>query len=110
MITLDRIDAYFAGYENELKSRRDRSASDSARLKLKERLNAARAEHERRRRDQIHRHEIRIIPHLDALLLVAEPAWRARLHFIQKGEARCLQALFLARSRRWMVSAAAVRP
>lgn len=101
----DRIDVYFAGYENELKSRRDRSASDRARLKLKERLNAARDEHERRRRDQIHRHEIRVIPHLDALLLVAEPAWRARLHFIQRGEALSLEAHFLARSRRWMVSA-----
>lgn len=98
---LERIDEYFEGYERELTIRAKRSASDASRLKTADRLAAAKAEHERRRADQLARHEIRIIPHLDALLLIAENAWLARLDIEQSHRARTMEALFVPRQRRW---------
>ena len=76
---LSRIGQYFSGYELELTSRADRSQNETTRLKTKDRLAAAQAEHARRRADQIQRHEIRIIPRVDALSLVAEPAWQTQV-------------------------------
>jgi hypothetical protein len=58
-------------------------------------------EHERRRLDQLHRHEIRVIPHLDALLLLAEPAWRAKLTVAHHDVPRPCDALWVPRARRW---------
>ena len=101
---LERIDDYFENYERELQDRAGRSRSRDGRLKLEQRLAAARAEHERRRGDQVQRHEIRVIPHLDALLLIAEPAWDAMVACQEHREARRLAAHFLPRTRRWFLN------
>ena len=98
---LDRIDEYFANYEQELTARAARSASQSAKLKTADRLAAAKAEHARRRADQVARHEIRVQPHLDALLLVAEPAWRGSLQVERAHVAQTVEALFVPRARKW---------
>jgi len=101
---LARIEAYFANYERELVGRAGRSAS--TKLKLQERIAAARAECERHRADQVQRHEIAIVPHVDSLLLVAEPAWRSRLQIDRTHGARSeVQATLAARARRWTVDA-----
>ena len=100
---LERIDAYFASYENEISERQRRAHSDGTRLKAEERLAAAKDEHARRRQDQIHRHEIRVVTHLEALLQLAEPAWHTKVSFLQKGEPRMLDVEFVPRSRRWIV-------
>lgn len=99
---LDRVDDYFENYERELGERAARSRNENTKLKAGQRLAAARAEHQRRRADQVQRHEIRVIPHLDALLLVAEPAWRADVFATQHHETRTVSALFIPRSRRWV--------
>src|SRR2546421_6719446 len=65
---LDRIDAYFESYERELTSRLERQKRGQP-VKSQERLAAAKTEHERRRLDQVQRHEIRVIPHLDHLMV-----------------------------------------
>ncbi|MEN9633733.1 MAG: hypothetical protein RL077_2137 [Verrucomicrobiota bacterium] len=100
---LDRIDAYFETYVEELTVRAGRSASASA--KTADRLAATRAEHARHRADQLVRHEIVVYPHLDALLLVAEPAWRCSL---QIERAHCpsetLTACYVPRARRWVLN------
>jgi hypothetical protein len=98
---LDRIDEYFANYERELTARAARSARQSAKVRTTDRLAAAKAEHARRRTDQVARHEIRIQPHLDALMLVAEPAWRGSLEVEQAHVARALEPLFVPRERKW---------
>lgn len=100
---LERVDAYFESYEKEISERQKRSHSDGAKLKAEERLAAAKDEHARRRHDQIHRHEIRVMTHLDALVLLAEPAWEAKVAFSQKGEQKLAPAQFIPRSRRWVV-------
>jgi len=98
---LDRIDDYFENYESELASRASRSASRSAKLKTTDRLAAAKAEHTRRRADQVAHHEIRVQPHLDALLLVSEPAWRGSLSLERARVQQTSEALFVPRARRW---------
>ena len=100
---LDRIDEYFANYEHELNTRAARSASQSAKVKTADRLAAAKAEHARRRTDQVARHEVRVHPHLDALMLVAEPAWRARLEVERAHVAGVVEPLFVPRARKWLV-------
>ncbi|MBK8478304.1 MAG: hypothetical protein IPL39_19005 [Opitutaceae bacterium] len=47
------------------------------------------------------RHEIVVHPHLDALLLVAEPAWRATVAVVRGQELQSVPALFVPRPRRW---------
>lgn len=103
---LERIDSYFTAYEQELLQRERRSHAESTRIKTHERLQAAQTEHARRRQDQIQRHEIRVMVHLDALLLLAEPAWEAPVSFLQKGESKTAQAVFVPRSRRWICQGA----
>jgi len=98
---LDRIDDYFDNYEHELTERAARSASQTTKLKAGDRLAAARAEHTRRRADQVARHEIRVHPHLDSLLLVAEPAWAATVQFESGREPKTIEARFVPRARRW---------
>lgn len=99
---LSRVDDYFANYERELSERAAHSRSENTKLKADQRLAAARAEHERRRADQVQRHEIRVLPHFDALLAVAEPAWRAEVAVTERGPMRSVSALFIPRSRRWV--------
>ena len=100
---LERIDEYFENYERELSARATRSHRESAKLKTTDRLAAAKAEHARRRADQVARHEIRVQPHWDALLLAAEPAWRAGLSFERAHAPQAVEALFVPRARRWFV-------
>ena len=97
---LDRVDQYFQNYEREMTARSSRS-NKTTQLKSSERLAAAKAEHARRRADQIARHEIRVHPHLDALLFVAEPAWRGVLKVGRARMEEQVDALFVARARRW---------
>ena len=99
---LGRVDDYFDNYERELTER----ARRGGKVKLAERLAAAKADHARHRADQAARHEIALVPHIDAVLLVAEPAWRAALH-IEKAHHAPTQvaARFVPRARRWEVVA-----
>ena len=99
---LERIDDYFQTYEAELAAREKRTGA-SAKLKAADRLAAAKSEHARRRDDQVKRHEIRIIPHLDAVMLLAEPAWQTRVTFHEQNQSRTVDALFNPRARRWQV-------
>jgi hypothetical protein len=99
---LDRVDDYFANYIKELTERVARSRSAETKTKLADRRRAAHAEHDRRRQDQVRRHEIRIIPHVDALLLLAEPAWNITLLVSEHGEPRRQSAVWLPRTRRWL--------
>jgi len=98
---LERIDDYFENYERELSTRVGRSASETSKLKIVERLAAAKAEHTRRRTDQVARHEIRVQPHLDALLVVGEPAWRGSINVDRARVAQTIESLFVPRARRW---------
>lgn len=101
---LDRVDDYFEHYEQELSARAARRGKENAKLKTTERLTAAKAEHARRRADQVARHEIRAHAHLEALLLIAEPAWAARLNVEQHHRPQTLTAGFVPRARRWVVA------
>lgn len=97
---LDRIDDYFDHYEAELAAREKRGGS-SAKLKAADRLAAAKAEHARRRDDQVRRHEIRVIPHVDAMLLIAERAWQAPVNYHERNQACTAEAIFHSRTRHW---------
>ena len=100
---LERIDDYFEKYEEELAARAGHSGSENVKLKIADRLAAAKSEHLRRRADQVARHEIRVGPQVDALLMTAEKAWCAPLQ-TQRGHAvREAEARFVPRSRRWSV-------
>jgi hypothetical protein len=101
---LERIDDYFSRYELELTTRAARSSNEASRLKLADRLAATRAEHARRRLDQVARHEIRVVAHADALLLVAERAWHAELEVVRDHVPQTLSAHWLPRTRRWSLS------
>ncbi|HEX4122326.1 MAG TPA: hypothetical protein VH619_17050 [Verrucomicrobiae bacterium] len=101
---LARIDDYFESYERELTVRATRSSSENSRLKTADRLAAAKAEHARRRADQLARHEIRVHPHLDALLLVAEKGWRAQLRLERSRHPGEVEALFVPRLRQWKLA------
>lgn len=97
---IERLDAYFTQYEHELSQRLSRSNSASG-AKVSERLSAARAEHARRRLDQVARHEIRVLSHLDAILLIAEPCWQAKLEVEEQRTTHTLSASFVPRARAW---------
>ena len=66
-----------------------------------DRLEATRLEHNRRRTDQIERHTIHVVPHIDALLTVAEPAFGAQVSWKAGRDERTAFALFVPRTRRW---------
>jgi hypothetical protein len=101
---LDRIDDYFDRYAAELEARGKRTASQSVRAKTDDRLAAAKAEHARRRADQLARHEIRILPHFDAIMLLAERAWRAELQVQRAHQPQTtLTAHYVPRARRWHI-------
>ena len=99
---LERIDRYFSAYEQELGQRKERSRAKDGKVKTEQRLAAARIEHERRRQDQVQRHEIRVLPHTDALLLVAEPAWEGKVSFLDHHHPASETAQFVPRTRRWV--------
>jgi len=99
---LDRVDDYFEHYEQELAARAARGR-ENTKVKTEGRLAAAKAEHARRRADQVARHEIRVPVHTEAMLLIAEPAWRATLAVEMAHQPRSCSPLFVPRARRWFV-------
>jgi hypothetical protein len=99
---LDRIEDYFQSYERELKTRLARTTKGAGQTRLAERLTAAATECERRRQDQLHRHEIHVIPRWDAFLLLAEPAWEADFTVIEHRQPISRRAVFVPRPRRWI--------
>jgi hypothetical protein len=101
---LERVEYYFEHYEQELSARAARTGSETTKFKTAERLAAAKAEHTRRRDDQVARHEIRAHAHLEALLLVAESAWRTGLHLERDHRPQTLSARFVPRARRWVLT------
>jgi hypothetical protein len=96
---LNRIDHYFSAYEHELSERKLRGRDGA--LRRDQRLAAARAEHELRRADQIARHAIRILPRLDAALIVGEPAWSGRVQTTSLRAGHQWEASYIPRARRW---------
>lgn len=98
---LDRVDQYFANYERELEDRSRRSGSADTKSKMVGRLQAARGEHARRRADQVSRHEVRVLLHLEALLLTAEPAWTAEVRVEHGRVVEAVGANFVPRARQW---------
>jgi hypothetical protein len=98
---LDRIDRYFENYARELSERTGRTRNETTKLKAGQRLAAAQAEHQRRRADQVQRHEIRVLPHFDALLIIAEPAWRTHVVTTRHNQPHSASHLFIPRLRRW---------
>ena len=104
---LERVDAYFAGYEAELRTRVARTRSEEGAAKLESRLAAAQAEHARHRADQVARHEVVVRPHFDALVMLAEPAWVAEVRLESGRVAREVKASFVPRARRWVLEAQA---
>jgi len=101
---LERVDDYFEHYELELAGRAARTGNENTKLKTASRLVAAKAEHGRRRADQVARHEIRAQAHLGSLLLISESAWRAGLRVEIAHRLQSLSALFIPRARRWVVA------
>src|SRR5260221_14397329 len=71
---LHRVDEYFENYARELRERMDRQHKEEAMRRYADRLEATLIEHNRRRTDQIERHTIHVVPHIDAFLTVAKPA------------------------------------
>jgi hypothetical protein len=102
---IERLDNYFAQYEHELTQRASRTGAAST-AKATERLAATRAEHARRRLDQVARHEICVQPHVDAILLTAERCWQASLEVDERRAAQIVSATFVPRARRWFLTAA----
>jgi hypothetical protein len=100
---LERVDDYFEHYEHELSSRAARTNNENTKLKAVERLAAAKAEHARRRADQVSHHEIRALAHLEALLLIAETGWQTRISVEINHCSRLLSACFVPRARRWVL-------
>jgi hypothetical protein len=101
---LNRIDEYFQNYAHELRERMDRQHKEEAIKRYANRLEATRMEHNRRRTDQIERHTIHVVPHVDALLTVAEPAFATRVSWRAGREEKIAQAIFVPRTRRWHLS------
>lgn len=99
---LERIEHYYDAYEQELRGRRPKAGRESAQVRVTERLAAAAADRQRRREDQLERHEIRVIPHWDALMLIAEPAWLAKVSVVAAHERRQVEAVYVPRLRRWL--------
>jgi hypothetical protein len=98
---LNRIDEYFENYARELRKRADRQHKEEAIKRYADRLEATRLEHNRRRIDQVERHTIHVLPHVDALLTVAESAFEASVTWRAGREERIAHALFVPRTRRW---------
>jgi hypothetical protein len=98
---LTRIDDYFENYAQELRERMGRQHKETAFKRYAGRLEATRVEHNRRRIDQIERCTIHVIPHVDALLTVAEPAFATCVIWRAGREDRTAPAIFAPRTRHW---------
>lgn len=104
---LNRIDEYFENYASELRERMGYQHKEEAIKRYADRLEATRLEHNRRRTDQIERHTIHVIPHTDALLTVAEPAFTTHVIWRAGREEKDVPAIFVPRTRRWHTCEAA---
>ena len=69
--------------------------------RFEDRIEAAHVEEERRCQDQLHRYEIRLYTHLEALLMTAERAWTSDLSWRDGRRTHEESATFLARAHRW---------
>jgi hypothetical protein len=98
---LSRIDHYFENYSRELHKRMGRQRKEDAIKRYADRLEATRVEHNRRRTDQIERHTIHLLPHVDAALMVAEPALVATVSCRAGRAERSTRAIFVPRTRHW---------
>jgi hypothetical protein len=98
---LATVDRYYDDYSEALARRLNRTRSDAGRSKMEERLKAAQLEHHIRRIDQIKRHEIRVHAHVDALLMVAEPAHKTQVRYVHERQERQQDALWIPRIRSW---------
>jgi hypothetical protein len=98
---LIRIDEYFENYALELRERMGRQHKEEGAKRYATRLEATRLEHNRRRTDQIDRHTIHVVPHADALLTVAEPAFATHVTWRAGREEKQVPAIFVPRTRRW---------
>jgi hypothetical protein len=98
---LSRIDDYFETYCHELRGRMNRQRKEEATKRYAARLEATRVEHHRRRTDQIERHTIHVLPHVDAVLTVAEPAFAANVTWRAGRGETSAQGVFVPRTRRW---------
>ena len=98
---LVRVETYFSQYEEELAERMARQRKPESKQRYEQRLDAAKADHQRKRAEQIARHAIRVVPHLDGCLILAEPAFRTRVHWVGGGTAHEVPAVFVPRIRRW---------
>jgi hypothetical protein len=98
---LSRIDEYFEHYARELSERLGWQRKEESIKRQADRLDATRAEHHRRRTDQIERHTIHLLSHVDALLTVAEPGFLTKVSWRTGREERIVPALFVPRTRRW---------
>jgi hypothetical protein len=98
---LSRIDEYFGNYSRELHHRMGRQRKEDAIKRYADRLEATRIEHNRRRSDQIERHTIHLLPHIDAVLMVAEPAFASTVSCRAGRAERSVRATFVPRTRRW---------
>jgi hypothetical protein len=107
---LNRIDEYFENYARELSERVRQQRKEEAIKRCSDRLEATRLEHNRRRTDQIERHTIHLLPHVDALLTVAEPGFSTKVSWRAGHEERIVPALFVPRTRRWIAAGLVGRP
>jgi hypothetical protein len=98
---LSRVDEYFGNYSRELHQRMVRQRREDAIRRYADRLEATRVEHNRRRTDQIERHTIHLLPHVDALLTVAEPALVSTVSCRAGRAESSVRATFVPRTRRW---------
>lgn len=98
---LSRIAQYFSHYEEELRQRLARQHSPEALQRSQQRIEATRQEHERRRADQLQRHAVRVLPQLDGLLTIAEPAFETTVHTRRGRDEVASEALYVPRTRRW---------
>lgn len=98
---LNRIDEYFENYACELRERMEHQHKEEAIKRYADRLEATRLEHNRRRTDQIDRHTIHVVPHIDALLTVAEPAFATHVTWRAGRDEKSVPANFVPRTRRW---------
>jgi hypothetical protein len=96
-----RVDDYFEHYEHKLRARKDREHRENSVERYQQRIETTHAEHQRRSVDQIERQAMRRIPHLRALAVIAEPAFRAVVEWRTGREAKSAGALLPARARRW---------
>ena len=98
---LARVDDRFEHYVHGLRARKERDHREKSIGRYQPRIGVTHAQHRRCRGDQIERHVMRGIPHLDVLLVIGEAAFRTVVESRAAGKAKSAGALFPPRARRW---------